>query len=446
MTNGTTSPTHLRIDSRLVSAFEAGALPRELLIAGPAGTGKTWPILAFLHLLAKEGEGLRILICRQTRRSLTDSVLVTYEQEVLPADGLESLAYGASRDHRSRYAYPSGSEIVVGGLDRPDKILSTSWDVIYVNEAIEVSEAAWDTLLSRLNRPGRPSWLGHLIGDTNPGDPGHWLKKRCDDGRTALWDTRHEANPALYDGRDWTDAGRAYRSRLDRLRGTRRKRLLEGVWAAGEGQWFDAFGDAHVSPLAEYDRRFPVHLAVDSGVHTGAVFFQVQPGNDGPLVTVFGDHYVFNAPAFAAAGAVLDLAGRLCDGRIDRPTTDPAGRAATGVGPTVLGEYARAGFRPDAWPSYPGSVQDGLSLVESFVSVEPPGLLVHPRCARLIEAFANYKRAQRGGQWVDRPEDPQHPHEDLLDALRGGLQDKFPEGRRPAPVFRGSLSLNRFLY
>jgi hypothetical protein len=95
-----------------------------------------------------------------------------------------------------------------------------------------------------------------------------------------LWKTRHQANPLLYDGRQWTDAGEAYLASLDRLRGTRRKRLLEGVWAAGEGQWFDAFGDQHVSDRAEFDRSLPVHLAVDSGVHTGAVWFQVR-GDEG---------------------------------------------------------------------------------------------------------------------------------------------------------------------
>lgn len=121
----------------------------------------------------------------------------------------------------------------------------------------------------------------------------------------------------------------------------------------------------------------------------------------------------------------------LTSGRLSRSVTDPAGKASTGVGPTVLGEYQRAGFTPEFWPSYPGSVVDGLGLIESFVAVEPPQLLVHPRCTRLIEAFANYKRAKKSGQFVDRPEDPQHPHEDVMDALRGGLLDKFPDGRRP---------------
>ena len=74
---------------------------------------------------------------------------------------------------------------------------------------------------------------------------------------------------------------------------------------------------------------------------------------------------------------------------------------------------------------------DGLALLESFISPADgtPRLLVHPRCTALIRALQCYRRAKRAGQWLDRPADPQHPHEDLVDALRGGLKAHYPEGR-----------------
>jgi hypothetical protein len=422
------------VDVRLRRAFETRTLRRELLVCGPAGTGKTYGILVFLHVLAADVPGLRILVCRKTRVSLTESVLATYEREVLPADGEEAVAAGQSRRGRSSYRYSNGSEIVLAGTDEPTRIGSTAWDLIYANETIELDEESWETLGSRLNRPGSDPRFGYLIGDTNPGDPSHWLKKRCDDGRTVLWDTTHPANPGLHDGRDWTPVGRVYMERLDKLRGTRRRRLKEGLWAAGEGQWFETFGDQHVSTTAEFHRAFPVHLAADSGVHTAAVWFQVRESPAGPAVTVFGDYYAFNVPAHANARAILARTAELCGGRFDRGTTDPAGGAMTGFGTTVIAEYARAGLKLGSWPSYPGSVSDGLALVESFVATDPPGLTVHPRCVALVAAFANYRRKKRGGQWIDVPEDPQHPHEDLLDALRGGLMDRFPGGRAPKPT------------
>ena len=82
------------------------------------------------------------------------------------------------------------------------------------------------------------------------------------------------------------------------------------------------------------------------------------------------------------------------------------------------------------------SVADGLALLDSFASPAegPPRLRVHPRCAATMRAMSNYRRAKRGGQWQDYPEDPQHPHEDLVDALRGGLRDAYPEGRTARPT------------
>jgi hypothetical protein len=343
---------------------------------------------------------------------------------------MESLAIGCTRRMRYSYTYPTGSEIVVGGLDNPGKIFSTSWDVIFRNEAIQGTEDAHETLASRLRRPGRPKWLGFFVNDTNPGDPSHWLRRRAEAGSTILWDTSHKANPRLYARGRWTAEGLAYLDQLRCLTGSRRKRLLDGLWAAGEGAWFDGFdSDKHVSETAEYDPRFPVHVALDSGPHSGAVWIQFRP----PGAVVFADYYSFNRGAFWVARDVLAMSGERCSGRVDFVSTDPAGTASTAIGMTVIEEYNRAGLRTHAWPLR--TVLDSLALVESFVSVSPPELLVHPRCENLINAFANYKRAQRQNQWVEKPEDPQHPYEEMIDALRGGLCDKFPEGRKEAPRF-----------
>jgi hypothetical protein len=60
--------------------------------------------------------------------------------------------------------------------------------------------------------------------------------------------------------------------------------------------------------------------------------------------------------------------------------------------------------------------------------------LIHPRCTHLKQAFQTYSRQRRGGEWVNYPVDS-HPEEDLIDALRGGIRDAFPDGlvgRKPS--------------
>ena len=425
---------HRRVDFRLLQGLESRTLPKELVIVGPAGTGKTYGALATLHTLALDYPGLRIAICRQTRASLTESVLATLEDEIFPEDNCEYLASGARRDHRTAYLYPNKSRIVLGGLDKPERVLSTAWDIVYINEAIEVGQAAWETLGSRMDRPGRQSEFGYLLGDTNPGDPNHWLKKRIDAGLCVGWETTHAANPRLFDRDGWTREWWPYRDRLDKLTGTHRKRLKDGIWTAGEGQWFETFdADRHVHPSAEFDPALPVHLAVDCGVHTAAVWFQVRGEGDAARVTIFADYYSDRIPAHQNAQAILNISNERCRGQVDVGRMDPAGNSDNGTGLVISGEYARAGLRLKPWPKFPGCVASGLALVESFVAVDPPTLTIHPRCHRTIDAFANYRRKKRGNQWIDEPEDPQHPHEDLMDAIRSGLLDKFPMGRNHRP-------------
>lgn len=415
-------------------ALEKDTLPRDLLICGPAGTGKTYGILAVLHCIACDYPDVRILIGRATRRALTESALVTYEQEILPADGMEAIAAGCLRRVRHSYRYPNGSEIVVTGLDKADRVLSQAWDIVYINEAIETVEEIYETLQSRLRRPGRHSWLGYLIADTNPGDPGHWLKKRSEKGLTTLWDTSHRANPGIYRDGKLTEAGRLFEEQLNRLTGTRRKRLRDGIWSIGEGAWFETFDhDKHVSVAAEIDPAHPVYLAIDSGSYTGAVWMQYRP----PGVCVFGDYLSTNIGAYNAAREIIDLSRSLCQvrqGNVDFACTDPAGGSSTAIGPTVLEEYARAGLRVTRWPVK--RVRESLELLESFVLTDPPEIIVHPRCQKLIDSFANYKRKYASGQWLEEPVDPQHPYEDLIDALRGGLCDHWPEGRKIRPILR----------
>lgn len=415
------------MEARLIEAIETGTLPDDLLICGPAGTGKTFAVLLVLHLLAADHPSLRILIARQTRSSLTESALVTYEQEILPRDGMEGLAAGVKRRVRQSYQYPNGSEIVLGGLDNPTRILSTAWDFVYINEAIEASEENWETIRSRLARPGRDSAFGYLIGDTNPGHPDHWLKRRCDSGLTTLWDTAHEANPAMHDGERWTPAGLAYLRQLDALTGTRRARLRDGLWAVGEGLWFDGFDPAtHVTEDAEYDPALPSYLSVDVGVETGAVIFQQH----GERINVVADYYSYNRPAEANAHALLALVDRHV-GTVRTTYCDPAGGARNPIGPTVLEVYRRAGLPMRPWANTNPSVSDSLENVALRLTPRDgrPLLTVHPRCKALVNAFLSYRRAKRQDQWCDFPQDPCHPAEELIDALRGGLFARYP-GRR----------------
>ncbi len=186
-----------------------------------------------------------------------------------------------------------------------------------------------------------------------------------------------------------------------------------------EGVWFTSFDPKrHVSLEAEYDPVFYVRCAIDAGTsrHTAAVFFQVRhsPGSDRKRVTVFGDYHALDVVSQKNARAIRLLADQLpCRGRIDMVRLDPAASARSSLGPAAYSEYEREfGSRFTArWPQH--LVLDGLDTIENLL--ETGDLKIHPRCKHLKDAFLNYQRQRRGGQWIDFPADG-HPEEDLMDA------------------------------
>lgn len=216
----------------------------EILLCGAAGTGKTLRILSFINEVAWSYPGARILIVRKVRADLAHSTLVTYERDIMGTSN--PIVSTVQREYRKVYKYPNGSEIVVGGMDRPGKILSSEYDIIYPAEAVQFELSDWETFIMRLRAGPYPNPL--LIADTNPDRPDHWLKQRADNGITKLLNTYHEDNPQYWDAKNkkWTERGNAYvLGKLNRLTGVRRKRYKDNQWAIAEGAIFESWNEKH---------------------------------------------------------------------------------------------------------------------------------------------------------------------------------------------------------
>ena len=243
---------------------------REVLIEGPAGTGKTRGVCELDNYLCETHPGIRVLWVRQDMASLRQSVQVTFEDKVLWPEH-PFLLQGRSREHRSSYEYANGSEIVLGGLNFPERLFSTEYDLVRVFEAIETSLDAWEKL-GRATRNGVLPWQQRLA-DTNPGPAFHWLNKRADEVvcsdpdpegcrfRATLMEyaegvpcptckrfvvrrllrrvlSRHVDNPSLTP---------EYLRDLSNSTGARRARLYEGLWVSEEGQvWPEYDPGTHV--------------------------------------------------------------------------------------------------------------------------------------------------------------------------------------------------------
>jgi len=217
-----------------------------------------------MHWIADSYPKSRQLMVRKTRASLTQSAMVTYEKHVLPEGWLGNIIHW--RTAEQEYRYPNGSAIVVAGIDNPTKIRSAEYDIIYIQEAIELAEEDWEDLTGRARNGITP--INRLIADTNPSSPIHWLKKRSDRGSIQMVYCQHEDNPRLYNPKTdtWTKRGKAYLAMLEKLTGVRYKRLRQGLWVAAEGLVYSDWNPAlHLIDRFDIPEDWPRYWVIDFG-------------------------------------------------------------------------------------------------------------------------------------------------------------------------------------
>jgi phage terminase large subunit-like protein len=329
---------------------------------------------------------------------------------------------------KRRVEWPNGARAVCLSGEEPERARGLNIDTIWADELAcwQRAESTWDMAMLALRAGTNPQ----ALITTTP--------RRLAVLRRIL------AEPTTVQTTDSTYANQAHLPRefltqiVSMFENTRlgRQEIYAEFLETTDGVWFANFDPAkHVTLEAEYHPGYVVRCAIDAGTsrHTAAVFFQVRsdPATDRKRVTVFADYHARDVVSHKNAHAIRMLAGELpCRGRVDIVRLDPAATARSSLGPAAYAEYEREfGSRIVArWPQH--LVLDGLDTLENLL--ETGNLIIHPRCVRLKDAFRNYARQRRGGQWIDFPADG-HPEEDMMDALRGGIRDAMPGGLSPGP-------------
>jgi Terminase large subunit, T4likevirus-type, N-terminal len=326
---------------------------------------------------------------------------------------------------KRRVTWPNGARAICLSGEEPERARGLNIDTIWADELAcwQRAESTWDMALLALRAGSAPQ----AMVTTTP-RPSRIVKRIMGEPTTRItrgttFDNKHLA-PEFVSEITAMFAG----SRLAQ------QELMGELCEAGEGVWFDRFDvKEHVSETAEYVHGLPVHLAIDAGTSrtTGAVWFQVhQVGAHRWRIKVFGEYCATGLFSEANVRGIRARSDELPSrGHVDVVRIDPASGQRTGIGPAAFEEYTKAFPRLARSPAH--RVADGLDQME--VLLDRGNLLIHPRCAKLKEAFLTYRRAQRGDEWLNDPAGDQSPHEDLIDALRYGIRSRFPEGRVEQP-------------
>lgn len=399
----------------------------EQMLCGGADCGKT-VALSFKHIIiANELPGYHGALVRKTYNSLKDSVCKTYKRMLA---GMAVKEYGGQ--NIQSYKFANGSEIVLVGLDKPDKLLSSEWDGIQICQAEELSENDFEIASSRATGrgsvwrayaagieahrkanglPDGPLPGAHVFADCNPSRRNHWIRTRKS---LHMRVATVKDNPELYDAMgNITEEGKRRVERLkSTLTGVRYLRLVEGQWATAEGAVYQTFnaqlGGPHVM-VRERSEFQHFYLGVDEGYTAPAVVLLIGSDGDQRLHILDEWHMTLqNEYAIAGQAAKWTKAYgiELCAVDEARPALIATMKS---LGVPAKGAKGRIEGAPTKH-----ILEESISAVRQRLVVAGDGkarLTVDPKCINTINEFESY---------IYRPESdvPLDENNHCMDALR----------------------------
>lgn len=267
--------------------------------------------------------------------------MVTYNNDVRP--DFVTFSYT-----KQQYEYPNKSVIVLAGMDKSSKVLSSQFDIIYVNEGTEITESSYETLITRLRNGVAP--YQQIIVDVNPDNEFHWLNVRASQGAMKHIVTVHSDNPRYYDevSGDYTQAGLDYIERLNRLTGVRKLRFLDGKWASNEGIVYPDFSIyRHVIDLDDVPEITSHFLSVDFGYSNPFVAQLWGKDGDGRLY-MLAEVYFTKRTVRVHSDAIKQMCAKFgadCIAVCDHDAEDRATLEENGIGTIPATKAIRRGIQ-----------------------------------------------------------------------------------------------------
>jgi hypothetical protein len=399
---------------------------RFVLAEGPRGTAKTRSELSIIMGRALAWPGSRWILARSTRTRLSQSVLVTLEQQVFPAFGM-AVPGGAGVENRHEYKLPNGSVLIPMGLDDQQRTQSVEFMGGLLAEAVELATLDDAVALTGAMRQDNSAWkdsFHQLMVDCNPGPPGHWVNQiaepipkhwrrvntRADYRRlidhnsrpaqAGFWKrlvTRHQDNPGYFDLRTWAwkPLGLTYLEGLQYLKGHLRRRWLDGDWVAAEGTVYPEFDeDIHVIKPSRVIMKWPMVVGWDPGYDHPTAILWFAPGPDDTLYIVDEIYEGGRGVAEHCASIHHRNAGRTVRDYYGDPQH---AFSQTAQSPESIAAQARKhGIIMGPWPRTGRDEETMVEAVRELLRTRK--LKVFSTCANTINEFQSwsYKRTAKG--------------------------------------------------
>lgn len=334
---------------------------------GSSRSSKTYNILLWLINRAMTTPGLRISVVRATLPALRGSILVDF-REILSRMGL----YDERSFNKSDLTYhlPNGSWFEFFSTDSEQKLRGRKRDMLFVNEANELSYLEWQQLRMRTS--------GIAVLDYNPSfSDDHWLVELNNDPRTYHFITTYRDNPFLE------------QSIIDELESLRTKnKTLWQVYGLGQRAMIEGL----VFPEIETVETIPETvrrrwLGIDFGYSNDPTAIV--------LVACDGDALYLDEVCYRTEMLSGDIIREIKLASLDRLKC-----IADSADPRLIKEIYRAGIDIHAVRKFPGSIDAGLSKMKQY------RIRVTRRSINIAKELRNYSyRQDSAGRFINTPID-----------------------------------------
>lgn len=358
-------------------------------LQGSSRSSKTFNSLIWLIMYSLIHPCTRLSIVRATRPAIKGSVFIDFK-EIL----MRMLIYDEKSLNKSEFTYQfaNGSWVEFFSTDSEQKLRGRKRNVLFVNEANELSYLEWQQLKMRTTR--------FTILDYNPSfSDEHWICDVNKEKRTKHIITTYKDNPFLEQTIiDEIESLRFKNKSLWQVYGLGQQAVIEGL----------IFSNIDVCDIIpeNADKRF---IGMDFG-------FTNDPTAIIEAAFVGYDVYVDEA-AYSTGMLTSDIVKILKRERFNRIKV-----ISESADPRLVEEIYRAGVNIHSVRKYAGSVEAGINKMLEY------RFHITKRSVNVLKEFKNYTYSQdKEGKWLNEPIDA---YNHAIDAIRYIFMEQIMGGER----------------
>lgn len=375
-----------KIYAEIQSAIDSGYTTVSL--QGSSRSSKTFNTLIWLIMYCLNHPCTRLSIVRATLPAIKGSVFIDFK-EIL----MRMLIYDEKSLNKSEFTYQftNGSWVEFFSTDSEQKLRGRKRDVLFVNEANELSYLEWQQLKMRTTR--------FAIMDYNPSfSDDHWICGVNQDSRTYHFISTYKDNPFLE------------QSIIDEIEGLRTKNpTLWQVYGLGLQAVIEGLIFKNVETISE----IPVNVkrrwvGMDFG-------FTNDPTAIVEVAVQDNDLYI-NERAYATQMLSNDII------RVLKSECDRMKIISESADPRLIQEIYRAGINIHPVQKFGGSIEAGITKMLEFK------IHITARSCNVLKEFKNYTYQQdKEGKWLNEPIDY---YNHAIDAVRYVVMNEVLGGER----------------